>query len=774
MAISIQTAVRMQDLFSRPLMSIQAATRNATRSLSEFSATSQAAKGANLEGMSRSITNIGIAIQNLEEKKRRMSLWDTSGITQCNREINALRESMGKAQSAQGEVNSAIRAGNADRIRESYERFNREVTRTESIVVQNTSAQNEFNSAVSNGGGAFGGILSKLKSVAAAYLSIYGAKKMAGFAKDSISAANVQIQAETKLQTVMRQRMGATNDVVDSIKRMASAQQEIGVVGDEVQIAGIQQLATFMNNTDALETLIPAMNNLAVQQNGVNITGENMAGISNMMGKAMQGQTSALSRVGITFSEAEEKALKFGSEQERAAALAQIITNNVGNMNEAIANTPEGAMQQLANTWGDMKEEVGMQLYPAVINLVKVITQNLPVVKSIFSGIGAAVSVVVTIFAGIINIAGKAGNVMTKIGGSIKENWETIAPIATGVAVTIGVLAGAFALYQIAIGISTIATTIFSAALWTCPLTWIVIAIIAVIAAIYIAVGAFNKIAGTSVSATGIILGAIMTVGAFIYNQFLAIVDIVEGVIEFLVNGWVTFANFFGNVFNDPIASVIHLFGDLGDSVLGVIEKIASAIDKVFGSDLASAVSGWRSSLAGLTEYAAKEYGNGEYQKLYEELDIDKTLDGLGIKPNRIEYNSAFGKGVELGEGLDNKVKGFWDNTKDLVNLTDSGNNNNYEGFENLDESLGENKNIDEVGKVKDVGGSVNIAQEDIKALRELATMEYMQNVNQNTIAPVINVQVAEVKETADIDKVIEHFTIKVKESLNAAAEGVY
>ncbi len=179
------------------------------------------------------------------------------------------------------------------------------------------------------------------------------------YLKGSIEAYDYQIEQETKLAVVMRQRMGATEEMIQSVKDLASEQQKLGVIGDEVQLAGAQQLSTFLKSSDALKSLIPAMNNLAAQQKGVKATGEDMINIGNMMGKVMDGQVGALRRVGVSFSAAEEKVLKYGNEQERAAMLAQVITNNVGEMNAALLNTPQGRMQQLMNSYGDFREELG-------------------------------------------------------------------------------------------------------------------------------------------------------------------------------------------------------------------------------------------------------------------------------------------------------------------------------------------------------------------------------------------------------------------------------
>lgn len=165
--------------------------------------------------------------------------------------------------------------------------------------------------------------------------------------------------AETQLTTVMRQRMGATDEEIASIKQLASEQQKLGVIGDEVQLAGAQQVATFLKEKSSIDTLLPAMNNLLAQQHGVNSTTNDAVSVANLMGKAMQGQVSALTRVGITFSEAEAQVLKYGTESERAAVLAQVITNNVGDMNAQLAATDSGKQAQLANKIGDIKEQLG-------------------------------------------------------------------------------------------------------------------------------------------------------------------------------------------------------------------------------------------------------------------------------------------------------------------------------------------------------------------------------------------------------------------------------
>jgi len=201
--------------------------------------------------------------------------------------------------------------------------------------------------------------------------AFFAMQRIFGAMTKYIDMAKDQIEAEKKLEVVMQQRMGSTDAQVQSILNLTSAQQQLGVVGDEVQIAGAQQLATFLNQEESLQQLIPAMNNLIVQQKGMNGTQQDAVTIANLFGKVMDGQTSALTRVGISLTDAQKEAIKFGTETEKAAILAQVITDNVGNMNEEFAQTDTGKLQQAKNVLGDLGEEIGMKILPIVADLAQ-------------------------------------------------------------------------------------------------------------------------------------------------------------------------------------------------------------------------------------------------------------------------------------------------------------------------------------------------------------------------------------------------------------------
>lgn len=156
----------------------------------------------------------------------------------------------------------------------------------------------------------------------------------------------------------MRNTMDAREADIQSIKDLCSAQQELGVIGDEVQLAGAQELATYLSEKQSLEQLIPVMNDMLAQQYGLNASQENAAQIATMLGKVMDGQMGALSRYGYKFDEAQEKILKYGTESQRAAVLTEVITASVGGMNAELAKTDVGKQKQLENTLGDIKEKL--------------------------------------------------------------------------------------------------------------------------------------------------------------------------------------------------------------------------------------------------------------------------------------------------------------------------------------------------------------------------------------------------------------------------------
>lgn len=186
--------------------------------------------------------------------------------------------------------------------------------------------------------------------------AVYKLTQYLGASKQAYMEESVEV---AKLQQIMQNTMGARDGEVKSILDLASAQQKLGVIGDETQFAGAQELSTYLTKSESLKKLLPAMNDMLAQQYGLNASQEQAQNIGMMLGKVMQGQTSALSRYGYTFDEAQEKILKTGTEAQRAAVLFDVVNSAVGGVNEQLAKTPEGKLKQQANNLGDLQERVG-------------------------------------------------------------------------------------------------------------------------------------------------------------------------------------------------------------------------------------------------------------------------------------------------------------------------------------------------------------------------------------------------------------------------------
>lgn len=212
-----------------------------------------------------------------------------------------------------------------------------------------------------------------------------GVIALKNFVNSSEEAYKSQIQNETRLIAVMKQLSNARKQDVKDILALTDAQQRLGVVGDEVQLAGAQELATYVDKADSIKKLIPQLNNMIAQQYGYNATQEEAINIATMMGKVLEGQTGALSRYGYYFDENQEKILKFGTEEQKVAVLTDIIHDSIGDVNQALGDTPIGRQIQLANAWGDVKEQIGY-----VATQIKQVL--IPVFQVLVSWIGTAVS----------------------------------------------------------------------------------------------------------------------------------------------------------------------------------------------------------------------------------------------------------------------------------------------------------------------------------------------------------------------------------------------
>lgn len=288
----------------------------------------------------------------------------------------------------------------------------------------------------------------------------------------------------------------------------------------------------------------------------------------------------------------------------------------------------------------------------------------------------------------------------------------------------------------------------FNAALAACPITWIVMAVILLVAAFYAGVAAVNHFAGTSISATGLIGGAFFALFAFVYNHFVYPIIAVFSML----------ANFIGNAcFNDATAAVKVLFLDMANACIGYVLNMARSIENIINKipgvtvDITSGLEGFRSGLEAKITSIKDESGWKEYVK----------------QPELLDYSEMASKGYNAGKGLADKASNLFSGFNPSLDGA-GGSGIDFSSFA----TAGSPATVKGTGK----GGAVKVEteKEDIEWMRKLAERDYVARIAQNTLAPNIRVEFSgPITREADTDGLVGHVVDRLKEVIATAPEGV-
>ena len=212
-----------------------------------------------------------------------------------------------------------------------------------------------------------------LKDLVKTGISAFSLYKLVELAKQAATASTEQASSELRLVAALKQRMNATDDTIQSVRNLISAQSQIGVLGKDVITMGAQQLATYTKSAEALEALIPRMNNLLVRQEGFNASIEQAQEMAVRLGEALaENSLEPLRSADIPITDAEvETFKKLRTEEQKVAYLTALIDERVGNLNQALAQTPYGAIQQLKNNFNSLLGTLGMIIVNAIQPLVQ-------------------------------------------------------------------------------------------------------------------------------------------------------------------------------------------------------------------------------------------------------------------------------------------------------------------------------------------------------------------------------------------------------------------
>lgn len=644
-----------------------------------------------------------------------------------------------------------------------------ELKKIASDTTQAIGEQEKYNSKVREGKGAAGGLLSTVKGLVASLGGIYIVRQGTQLLGDCAEKASQLHQAETKLKEVMGAMQGAGSAQVNTMKNLTSEISGYGVVGKTALINGAQQASTYFHQTDAVKTLLPKMADLAVQMHGVNVTSEDMVNIGNMTGKVMTGQVGALRRAGISFTDYQEKVMKNGTEMEKANMLAQVIEQNVGKMNEAMANTPEGVMARNQNDFNAVKTTIGEQVQPAIVSMFNAIHNNLPTLQLIATGFANASVLVMGAITNIINIATRMVNI-------IKANWPLIEPIVWGIVTALivynatmgigwlttlkdigtkGLHAIASAGQTAALIKTTIAQKGLNGAIKMCPLSWIIIAIIAVIAAIYLIVATINKVQNKTISATGVIFGSISAFGAALINTVIGWINAILQYCWTFVTPFISIVEWVLNVANGGFDSfggaVANLIGQIISWFLSLGKVVTKIIDAIFGTD-------WTSGLTSLQD-TVTSWGKNDNA-----ITLNKEAPSIDY---RIKYSDAYGKGYNIGKGVEDKVK---DKVGGLFKKGEMGDSSKY-GYGNEDAIA--NNTADTAANTAKSADSLDITSQQLKYIKDYAEQKA---INRFTTAEIKVDMKNTINGTSDTDMegIVSHLRTRLEEEMAATAEGVY
>lgn len=690
---------------------------------------------------------------------------------------SALYSAVSAFESVDHAANSTFDSANFSTARDHINAANAELEQMAQDLNRNDSAQDNFNQSVREGTSAAGSLEKKLLGMAAAYVSLQGVGKL-------LDLSDTMTLSESRLSLIVDDG-GSVEELQNKI--YASAQDARSSYSDvSATIAKLGMMAgdAFTNN-DELIAFTELMNkNFVVGGASATEQAYAMYQLTQAMASGrLQGDEyrSIIENAPMLAKSIEDYMTNVqgvkGSMKDWASEgllTADVIKNAMFSSSEQV----NAQFEQMPMTFGQvatsMKNQALMAFDPVLEKLNDI--ANSDAFGSMVSGLTDALvfvsAVVIEMF-----------DLITQVSSFMSDNWSLLSPIILGVATALGIYTAALVAYNVVQGISngikaiaafqagvhaaalamesgaTFAATAaqygFNAALFACPLVWIILLIIAVIAAIYLAVAAFNKFAGTSISATGIIVGVLAVAAAFIGNLFVGLINLIIDIIAVVWNYIASFAEFFANVFNDPIGSIVRLFAGMADSVLGILEGIASAVDTLFGSNLADSVAGWRSSLQGMVTDLVGEA----------EIKVPR-MDASAMHLDRFEYGEAYDAGYSVGEGIDKAVSNFDPASLFESNVPDP--NDYASSYDAVPSNIADT--AENTGAIKD---SVDISEEDLKYMRDAAEMEV---VNRYTTAEikVDMINHNNISNDMDLDGVINYLGEGVNEAMEKAAEGVH
>lgn len=694
------------------------------------------------------------------------------GADNANAELEQLRMQLNQAIQEQNSLNQAMQNMDVSAANDAYLRLSQTVGNTERYIRDNVDEQGRFNQEISAGTQQANELTNTIKRAVAAYVSIQSVGK-------ALNISDELVQTTSRLN-MMNDGVQTTAELVNMV--YAAAQDARGSFS---QMADV--VARFGNNAkDAFSSSEEVVAFADLIQKQMTIAGASTQEAANAELQLSQALGSGVLR-GDELNSIFEQApnliqniadyldVPIGKIREMAAD-GELSADVVKAAIFSAADDINSKFNEMPMTWGQIwqsMQNTALIAFQPVLQRLNDLA-NSEAFQTFIQGAIEAMATLANILLNVFEVA-------ASVGAFIGDNWSIIAPIIYGVIAALGAYLAIMGIVNAITAISAAIDATKAAAdalaagqtfLWTvqqyglnaalaaCPITWIIVLIIALIAIIFAVCNAIAKMTGIANSGFGVITGGVNVVIQFFKNLGLTVANIALGI----GNAIAALASNMMTAFHNAICSVQSWFYNLLSTALSVIEGICSALNKLPFVEFD--YSGISSAADDYAAKASEAAGNKEdYQSISDAFNegfttFDAFQDGLAL--------DAFNAGAAWGDGIADKVSNF--SLSDVFGQTDIPNVGDYtSGFNDAIANSGVGDSIgnidDNTGKIKD---SLDVTEEDLKYLRDIAEQE---SINRFTTAEVTINQTNNNNVSSDTD--LDGFITALDDAMGEAIDEV-
>jgi hypothetical protein len=674
------------------------------------------------------------------------------GVEQANAEVEQLRSQLNHAVQIQENMNSAIDRMDVTAANAAYGQLNSIIDATERNVRDNVNEQRNFNEEIARGENAAKG----LKGVIAGIAGVFTIRAGMKFVQDSIDMTHQQIQAEQQLANVLANQ-GSSQADFNALLKEAAAVQGTTMFSSTAMTGAAAELATYISDAEALKHMMGTVANYAAgMSGGAEVNFQQMVEYATQLGKALDGTYDGLRKKGFELTEQQKEIIENGSDMERALVIDEVINQSWAGLAEQMANTPQGMQVAMTNAFNDIRANIGAQLLPIIMMLFETIQGNLPIIEQMLQGFVPVIQFLIGLIGNILEAAFAVYNFFA-------SNWGIIEPIIWGIV-------AAFAAWKLITIALTIKQWLLTTAIWAKtaallanPLTWIIVLIGAVIAAIVLWV---RHVGGIRV-AWLYVVNAILTAWDWVKIGFFTGVYWVIDLWNKMKLGMRTAGTAIANFMTDMKANVLMILQTMVNGAINIINGFIGVLNKIPGVNI---------GLIEQVSFGTQAKLEAEAVKQAREDDLNAYRDqinaGIEERANRLDAMKSDARDA-TAERLDaiHEARAAANAKDEESNVTVPSDfvMTNFDGDGHMGNIANDTANI-----ASNTGAMKNTGEENIKWLRDIAERDA---INKFTIAEIsfdMGGVTNNVNSNMDLDGIADYIGDIMMDRLEIVAEGVY